>query len=145
MTQKQDLIELRKTVENAGEAWSDGEHIDIITPPAVLELIERAEAAEQALDFHTQRDRELKSTLAHLSDQLDEHCYDEFASLIDDGPLDQWGESYNSHLEQAEQALARVSTMFEGVTIDHGNGVTENVNDSIQATIKHALDGEANE
>lgn len=43
------LDTLRKTVENAGEAWADGEHIDIITPETVLALLSRLEQAEQAV------------------------------------------------------------------------------------------------
>jgi len=72
------------------------------------ELFDRLEAAEQALDFHTQRDRELKALLSMLSDRLDEFSYDELSSLIEDEPMNQWGESYKSRLEQAEQAVARV-------------------------------------
>lgn len=109
------LTNLRKIAEAAGEAWSDGEHVDIFTPEAALALIDRAEAAEQALDFHTQRDRELKTLLSMLADRLDEFSYDELSSLIEDTPLDQWGEKYKSRLEQveeraeqAEQAVARV-------------------------------------
>lgn len=51
-------------------------------------------------------------------------------------------DAYQAQARKAEQALTRVSTMFEGVTIDHGNGVIENVNDSIRATITRALDGD---
>ena len=87
---------------------ADAVHIATFQPSTVLALIERAEAAEQALDFHTQRDRELKTLLGMLSDRLDEFSYDELSSLIEDEPQNQWGESYKSRLEQAEQAVARV-------------------------------------
>lgn len=90
---------------------SDATHIATFDPPTVLELIDRAEAAERALDFHSQRDRELKMTLSMISDRLDEHSYDVLSSLIEDEPLDQWGETYKSRLEQAEQAAARVREM----------------------------------
>lgn len=40
------------------------------------------------------------------------------------------------------EALARVSTLFVGVTINHGNGVTEDLNATIRATIARALDGD---
>lgn len=69
----------------------------------VLALIDRAEAAEQALDFHTQRDRELKTLLSTLSDRLDEFSYEELASLIEDEPLNQWSEKYTSKLQAAER------------------------------------------
>lgn len=51
------LETLRTAVENAGEAWADGEHIDIITPPVVLALLSRLEQAEQAV----QRVREMSA------------------------------------------------------------------------------------
>ncbi len=38
------LDTLRTTVENAGEAWADGEHVDIITPAVVLALIAEIES-----------------------------------------------------------------------------------------------------
>lgn len=38
------LDTLRTVVENAGEAWADGEHTDIITPAVVLELIAEIES-----------------------------------------------------------------------------------------------------
>ncbi|GGJ59154.1 ead/Ea22-like family protein [Glutamicibacter ardleyensis] len=82
---------------------ADATHIATFQPSTVLALIERVEAAEQALDFHTQRDRELKALLSMLSDRLDEFSYDELSSLIEDEPMNQWGESYKSRLEQAEQ------------------------------------------
>lgn len=40
------------------------------------------------------------------------------------------------------EALTRVSTLFVDVTIDHGNGVTEDLNATIKATITRALDGD---
>ncbi|ALD64019.1 hypothetical protein AFL94_08885 [Arthrobacter sp. LS16] len=133
------LDDLRKTVENAGEAWADGEHIDIITPPVVLELIERAEAAERALDFHSQRDRELKTLLSMIADRLDEFCYDELSSLIEDEPLDQWGETYKSRLEQAEQQVARVRALC--VTTD-GDPIDPDFDGNTVGDIRRALDGD---
>ncbi|GAA0187970.1 hypothetical protein [Glutamicibacter creatinolyticus] len=83
------------------ETWfgaSDYNHAD-----TVLALLDRVEAAEQALDFHTQRDRELKTLLSMIADRLDEFCYDELASLIEDEPLNQWSEKYTSKLQAAER------------------------------------------
>lgn len=48
----EELEALRKVVENAGEAWSDGEHIDIVTPPTVLDLLSRLEQAERNADTY---------------------------------------------------------------------------------------------
>lgn len=89
----------------------DCTHIATFDPPTVLDLIERVEAAERALDFHAQRDRELKTLLSVLSDRLDEFCYDELASLIEDEPLNQWGETYKSKLQTAEQAVERAKAV----------------------------------
>ena len=48
------MDELRKTVENAGEAWADGEHIDIITPETFLAILSRLEQAEQLARINNQ-------------------------------------------------------------------------------------------
>jgi len=92
-------------------------------------LIDRMEAAEHALDFHTQRDRELKALLSMIADRLDEFCYDELASLIEDSPLDQWGENYKSRLEAAEAKIERVREALNGAPMVP------------QAVIRRILDG----
>ncbi|MGP4995531.1 hypothetical protein [Glutamicibacter ardleyensis] len=98
MTQELDLTEMRAEVNEHG----------VLDIDQATELFDRLEAVEQALDFHTQRDRELKALLSLLTDRLDGFSYDELSSLIEDHPLDQWGEAYKSRLEQAEAAVARV-------------------------------------
>ncbi|MGO4297117.1 hypothetical protein [Glutamicibacter sp. MCAF14] len=50
MTQEPDLLKMLAVAENAGEAWADGEHIDIFTPTRVRLLIERVVRAEQNFD-----------------------------------------------------------------------------------------------
>lgn len=90
---------------------ADATHIATFDPPTALALIDRAEAAEQAVDFHAQRDSELKTLLSMIADRLDEFCYDELSSLIEDGPLDQWGETYKSKLQTAEQAVERAKAV----------------------------------
>lgn len=41
----------------------------------------------------------------------------------------------HSELSRVRGVIDRVSTLFEGSIIDHGNGITENVNATIRATI----------
>lgn len=49
----------------------------------------------------------------------------------------------HSALFTARAALDRVSTLFEGSIIDHGNGITENINATIRATIGQGHIGRA--
>lgn len=104
--------ELNHCLRETFDKW-DAAHIATFDPPTVLALLDRVEAAEQALDFHTQRDRELKTLLSMIACRLDEFCYEELASLIEDEPLDQWGEKYTSKLQAAEQAVARVRELAD--------------------------------
>ncbi|GAA0200294.1 hypothetical protein [Glutamicibacter creatinolyticus] len=99
--------------------------VEKLVATATKPLNDRVEAAEQALDFHTQRDRELKTLLSTLSDRLDEFSYDELSSLIEDEPMNQWGESYTSKLQAAEAAVQRVRDMhFKRVAV-YMNGIEE--------------------
>lgn len=55
-------------------------------------------------------------------------------------------DGYMNDARRKQKALDRVSTLFEGVTgFDHGDGVTEDLNATIKATINRVLDGEPNE
>lgn len=92
---------------------ADATHIATFDPPTALALIDRAEAAEHAVDFHTQRDHELKTLLSMIADRLDEFSYDELSSLIEDEPLNQWSEKYTSKLQAAEAAVQRVREVLE--------------------------------
>jgi len=102
-------------------------------------LLDRVEAAEQALDFHTQRDRELKKLLSMIADRLDEFCYDELASLIEDEPLNQWSEKYTSKLQAAEAAVARVREVIEQLE-DHSRPRTAH-KFTLAELLRRALDG----
>lgn len=99
----------------------------------------RAEAAEQAVDFHAQRDSELKTLLSMIADRLDEFCYDELASLIEDEPLNQWSEKYTSKLQAAEAAVQRVREVIDQLD-DHSRPRTAH-KFTLAKFLRRALDG----
>src|SRR6185312_7900612 len=81
------------------QRMKDVNFIAAFDPPTVLALLDRVEAADDALDFYVAQRKELQTTLSMLADRLDEHSYSELSCLIDDEHYDQWGESYRSKLE----------------------------------------------
>lgn len=80
-------------------------------------LVERTEderdAAREALDHNVARIEDMRQTLSMAKDRVDEFTYDEFAAVLDDEPLDQWGEVYRSRLGEAREALARVEALVD--------------------------------
>lgn len=109
------LDTLRTTVENAGEAWADGEHIDIITPPVVLELITEIESQRaQLATARKARDKIAKANVGHSARA------DLYANALERMEQRALGAEANleaalnvsrdrlSRLEQAEQAVQRV-------------------------------------
>ena len=112
------LDTLRTTVENAGEAWADGEHIDIITPPVVLELITEIESQRaQLATARKARDKVAKANAGHSAradlyanalERMEQRALGAEANL--EAALDVSRDRL-SRLEQAEQAVQRVREM----------------------------------
>lgn len=80
-------------------------------------LVAERDAAREALDHNVARIEDMLATLSMVADRLDEFTYDELRSVLDDDPLDQWGEIYKSRLTEAREALARVEALA-GTTIE---------------------------
>lgn len=126
------LDTLRTTVENAGEAWADGEHIDIITPPVVLELITEIESQRaQLATARKARDKIAKANVGHSA------CADLYANSLERMEQRALGAEANleaalnvsrdrlSRLEQAEQAVARVREKHAERVLVYPNGAEE--------------------
>jgi len=104
------LDTLRTLVENAGEAWADGEHIDIITPPVVLALLSRVEKAESScrlLGTIIERDGKNLVELTNSQDIIPEDGDGDWEVV--------WERAHEmkARLEQAEQAVARVRRLHK--------------------------------
>ena len=123
MTQEPDLLKMLAVAENAGEAWADGEHIDIFTPTRVRLLIERVVRAEQNFDE------------------------------ADSAKINAEGREENAlaRAEKAEQAVARVRAMADEMGEGKAFGIlTRGREDEYPISyfiemLEDALDGEPNE
>ena len=105
MTQEPDLLKMLAVAENAGEAWADGEHIDIFTPTRVRLLIERVVRAERScrlLGKIIERDGKNLVELTNSQDIIPEEGDGDWEVV--------WERAHEMkiRLEQAEQAVARV-------------------------------------
>jgi len=101
--------ELRNAIK---EAKASGQRLTI-DPQLVDNVIIQLDAARQALDFHTERDGELKTILAMVADRVDDFVYDEFSTLISDEPLNEWCERYVSRRAAAEAKVAELAAELE--------------------------------
>lgn len=111
------LDTLRKTVENAGEAWADGEHIDIITPPVVLELITEIESLRTRFNgMRAGRDSERSRAdkNANALERMEQRALGAEANL--EAALNVSRDRL-SRLEQAEQAVQRVRELHERIPV----------------------------
>lgn len=127
------LNELRKTVENAGEAWADGEHIDIITPAVVRELIEEIESLRtrfKGMRASRDSERSRADKNAHKLEQAEQ-----LARINNQAMLEQ-----AQRAGQAEQAVQRVQELAEEFDKhDYPRGIHRF---SVAKRIRRALDGD---
>ena len=54
------------------------------------------DALAAAVEHYAAQRQELRALLIHVAERLDDFTYDELAAIIDDEPLDQWGERYRA-------------------------------------------------
>ncbi|MGP9528167.1 hypothetical protein [Glutamicibacter sp. AOP5-A2-18] len=135
MSQELDITELRETVEAAGEAWADGEHIDIVTPATVLALLSRVEKAERScrlLGTIIERDGKNLVELTNSQDIIPEDGDGDWEVVWERA------QEMKDRLEQAEQAVARVHALNNELSWSPNNV-------AIVQRYRDALDGEPNE
>ena len=108
------------------------------------------DALRRAVEHFTAQRAELRGLLAALADRLDDFAHDELSALIEDEPLDHWGERYVSERDalaariERARALADVLDSEGRETAALGGVYRQGLGDSAcdaAARIRAALDG----
>lgn len=146
------LDTLRTTVENAGEAWADGEHIDIITPAVVLELITEVESLRtrfSAMRAGRDSERSRADVNANALERLEQRALGAEANI--EAALEV-SRARLTNIEQAERRAAQAVADYEAaeqavarvreVAAEYRPSIPEEVLHEVMKDILRALDGD---
>ena len=76
------------------------------------------DALRRAVEHFTAQRAELRGLLAALADRLDDFAHDELSALIEDEPLDHWGERYVSERDALAARIERVRALHVADEVD---------------------------
>ena len=80
------------------------------------------DALRRAVEHFTAQRAELRGLLAALADRLDDFAHDELSALIEDEPLDHWGERYVSERDALAARIERVRALHRPTTVEATQG-----------------------